>query len=73
MTYSLKHLNLCKAGQTSRHVAASHSEIMTSAWCKVTGRHLPSPQRGHKEGGDTSRLFQTCQMLIVDGHVINAV
>lgn len=43
MTYSLKPLNLCRAGQTSRRVADSHSDVMTDAWCKVTDPHLGAP------------------------------
>lgn len=71
MTYSLKPLNLCRAGQTSRRVAVSHSDIMTGAWRKVTGRRFASSLRGHKEGGDTSLLFRRHQMLLTDRRVIN--
>lgn len=73
MTYSLQPLNLCRAGQTGGRVAVSHSDIMTGARCKLTGRHLASPQRGHKEGDDASRLAGCHQMPVADRHAINTV
>lgn len=49
-----------------------HSDIMTGTWCKVTGQHLASLRRRHKEDGDTSHLFGRHRMPVANRHTIDA-